>query len=94
MAEPYVLTAVPQFLLKGRFQGHLEYVQFSATNGHTSHIWWSTDIGTYVDGFAKIMPRAEAHAIVASLRRGETVIVPGYWSIDEIKHKFGGLGHG
>jgi hypothetical protein len=89
MAEPFVLTAVPQILLEGPTKGHLKYVQFSASDGLTSHHWWSTNTGTYVEDFAKIMPKAEAYAIVASLRRGETVILPGYWALDEIKHKFG-----
>jgi hypothetical protein len=93
MAEPFVLTAVPKLLPEGPFQGHLEYVEFKADNGKASHLWWSTNTGTYVEDFARIMPKAEAYAIVAALRRGETVIVPGYWALSEIRHKFGGSGN-
>jgi hypothetical protein len=75
MAEPFVLTVVPMLFPEGPCQGHLEYVEFKADNGQASHLWWSTNTGTYVEDFTKIMPKAEAYAIVAALRRGETVIV-------------------
>jgi hypothetical protein len=69
VAEPFVLTVVPKLLPDGSFQGHLESVEFKADNGETSYLWWSPNIGIYVDEFAKIMPRAEAYAIVASSPR-------------------------
>jgi hypothetical protein len=93
MAEPFVLTAIPQLLPEGPFKGHLEHVQFIASDGCTTHKWWSTNTGTYGDDFARIMPRAEANSLLSRLRQGETVTLPGFWAIDEVKHKFGGVGN-
>lgn len=65
---------------------------FIATDGFATHKWGSVNTGTYAEDFAKIMPAAEAHTILARLRAGETVTFPGLWSLDEIKHWFGGSG--
>ena len=92
MVEPFILTAVPKLLPESPFHGYLEYVEFKADNGQASHPWWSTSTGTYVEDFAKTMPKAEAYAIVAALHRGEAVVVPGYWALSEIRRKFGGSG--
>jgi hypothetical protein len=43
-----------------------------------------------VDDFGKTISADEAANIVARLREGETVRLPGFWALDEIKHKFGG----
>lgn len=93
MAEPFTLTAIPDLLPEGEFKGHLETVTFIANDGNTTHKWWSTNIGTYADDFARIVPRPEARRILDQLRRGETVTFPGLWALDEIKHKFGGVGN-
>jgi hypothetical protein len=93
MAEPFTLTAYPGLLAEGEFRGHLEFVTFVARRGDSSEKWTSVNVGSYVDDFARIMPREEAADLVARLRRGETVEIPGYWHLDEVKHKFGGAGN-
>ncbi|RZU39312.1 hypothetical protein [Edaphobacter modestus] len=93
MAEPFTLTAIPNLLPEGEFKGHLETITFVASDGYTTHKWWSTNIGTYAEDFAKVIPSEEANVILARLRAGETVTFPGFWAIDEIKHKFGGPGN-
>ena len=45
MAEPFTLTAVPMLLPEGEHKGHLEYVQFIATDGYTTEKWTSKDDG-------------------------------------------------
>jgi hypothetical protein len=91
MDEPFVLTAVPQLLPEGPHEGYLGCVEFKATNGVKSYGWLTGNAGNYLEDFSKLLPRAEAKAVVAALQRGEKVIVPGYWTIDEIRQWWGSV---
>ena len=53
MAEPFTLTAIPKLLPEGEFRGNFETVMFITTDGYTTHKWWSTNVGTYTEEFAK-----------------------------------------
>jgi len=93
MPEPFTLTAIPGIIGEGEDKGHLEFVTFVAQNNIMFAKWTAVNIGTFVDDFAKFTSISEAANIVARLRAGETVPVPGFWALDEIKHKFGGSGN-
>jgi hypothetical protein len=51
------------------------------------------NVGTFVDDFGRIIPADEAADVVSRLRAGESVRFPGFWGLEEIKHKFGGSGN-
>jgi hypothetical protein len=89
MHDLYVLTAFPTLLPEGEHEEHLEYVTFIATNGEERHKYGSVNNGTYATDFAKFVTRQEAEAILARLRKGEMVIFPGLWSLDEVRHCLG-----
>jgi hypothetical protein len=93
MAEPFTLTAIPGLLVEGEHKGHLEFVTFLAENRIITAKWTSVNVGTFVDDFSKIVPRDEATDIVSKLRTGTKVLFPGFWHLEEIKHKFGGSGN-
>ena len=93
MREPFVLTAFPTLLSEGEFKGHLEFVTFIATDGFITEKWTSVNVGTYAEDFSKIVSPLEAHYILQLLSKGETVVFPGFWALEEIKHKFGGAGN-
>jgi hypothetical protein len=92
MAATFALTAIPSLLREGENKGHLEYVTFIATDGGYSKKWTSTNTGTYVQDFALIVDAGSAQHIVDQLRRGETVLFPGLFELDQLLHQFGGAG--
>jgi hypothetical protein len=53
----------------------------------------AVNVATSVEDFSKIVPMDEAANIVSKLRAGARVLFPGFWHLDEIKHKFGGSGN-
>ena len=89
MERTFALTAIPMVLREGDHTGHLEYVTFIATNGGYKKTWYSTNIGTYADDFAKIVPSDHATNILDRLSRGELVLFPGHFTLDEVLHQFG-----
>ena len=83
MAQTFTLTAVPWLLPEGEFKGYLEYVTFIATDGGYTKKWSSTNIGTYAEDFAKILPPSDAQDVLERLRRGEMVLFPGLFELDK-----------
>jgi hypothetical protein len=90
--EPFTLTAIPGIIGEGEDKGHLEFVTFVAQNSIMFAKWTAVNVGTFVDDFGRIIPPDEAADVVSRLRDGETDF-PGFWALDEIKHKFGGSGN-
>jgi hypothetical protein len=90
MAEPFVLSAIPGIIGEGEDKGTLEFVTFMAYNGIMTAKWTVVNVGTFIEDFSRIVPKDEAIDTVARLRAGLKVIFPGFWHLDEIKHKFGG----
>jgi len=66
---------------------------FIATSGNYSKKWSATNIGTFAEDFAKIVPRCNAENILERLRRGEPVLFPGLYELDQVLHQFGGAGN-
>jgi hypothetical protein len=93
MPEPFTLTVIPGLIRDGEDKDHLEFVTFVAQNSITFAQWTAVNIGTFVEDFAKVVPIDDADDIVSQLRAGDTVHFPGFWQLDEIKHKFGGSGN-
>ena len=93
MSEPFTLTAIPSVLREGKDKGHLEFVTFVAKNGAIEEQWTGVNVGTFADDFAQIVDAGSAVAILRRLRSGEKVVFPGFWHLDEIKHRFGGSGN-
>jgi hypothetical protein len=87
------LTAIPCLLPEGEHKGHLEYVTFIATDGSYSKKWFATNIGTFAEDFAKIVPCCNAANILDRLRRGEPVLFPGLYELNQVLHQFGGVGN-
>ena len=90
MAATFSLTAIPSLLPEGEHRGHLEYVTFLATDGGYSKKWSATNIETFAEDFAKIVPSCNAENIVDRLRRGEPVLFPGLYELAQVLHQFGG----
>nr|AOS95174.1 hypothetical protein [uncultured bacterium] len=93
MTGTFTLTAWPTVLSEGDFKGHLEFLTFVAKDGYKTEKWTAVNTGTLAEAFSKIVSRPEANAILERLKRGEIVLFPGFWALDEIKHKFGGPGN-
>jgi hypothetical protein len=91
--EPFTLTAIPGIIGEGEDKGHLEFVTFVAQNSIMFAKWTAVNVGTFVDDFGRIIPADEAADVVSRLRAGESVRFPGFWALDEIKHKFDGSGN-
>jgi len=89
----FALSAIPTLLPEGEHKGHLEYVTFIGTDGFNRYRWSSTNTGTFVEDFPSIVPRANAEDILTRLRRGEPVLFPGLFEIEQIRHIFGGAGN-
>jgi hypothetical protein len=86
----YKLIAVPSLLCEGEFKGYLETVTFIATAEHTTHKWWTVNVGTYESDFSKIVSPELARHVVGKLRAGETVEFPNRYELGELKGRFGG----
>ena len=95
MAATFTLTAIPCIPNKGedQGQGHLESVTFIATDGGYSKKWTSTNIGTYAQDFAKIVPHGNAQMMLERLRRGHAVQFPDLFELNDVLHQFGGAGN-
>jgi hypothetical protein len=90
MERTFALTAVPWFIHEGEHKGHLEYVTFIATDGAYTKKWSASNTGTFAEDFAKIVPLGNATNILERLRRGEPVLFPGLFALDQVLHQFGG----
>jgi hypothetical protein len=86
----FTLTALLWLLPEGELKGYLEYVTFIATDGGYTMKWCATNTGTFAEDFAKIVPPGNAQHILERLRRGETVLFPGLFELDQVLHQFGG----
>jgi len=90
MGSEYKLIAVPNILREGDFKGHLETVTFVAASEHSTHKWWTVNVGTYETDFQKIVSPEFAKHVVERLRAGETVEFPNRYELAQIKGGFGG----
>jgi hypothetical protein len=93
MTEPFTLTAIPGRVAEGEDKGHLEFVTFVAENRIVSAKWTAVNVGTFIEDFSRIVPKEDATAIVSQLCAGANVLFPGFWHLEEIRHKFGGGGN-
>jgi hypothetical protein len=75
----------------GANKGHLEYVLFVATNGMETHKWSSTNTGTYVEDLSRIVPVGNAEDIYTHLLRGEPVLFPVLFDLDQVRRKLRGI---
>jgi hypothetical protein len=88
----FALSGIPKLLSNGHHKGPLESVTFIATDGFAHHQWSVTNTGTFAEDFAKIVGPGNAQDILDRLRRGETVLFPGLFELDQLLHQFGGQG--
>jgi hypothetical protein len=84
MDGTYKLTASPMLLVEGEFKGHLEYVTFVAEVGGVIKKIFIQNRANLVDQFNKLVERREAEAIVATLRTGEEVPLPGSYTREQL----------
>jgi hypothetical protein len=82
--DSYKLTAIPVILSEGAFKGHLEYVMFRATAGGVTKKMFMQNRADLVKKFNRLVDLAEAEAIVATLRRGEDLVLPGTFTFDQL----------
>jgi hypothetical protein len=82
----FTLTAIPLLLREGVRKEHLEYITFIVNDGVDTHQWSLTNIGTFDEDFANIVPAANARDLLNRLRQGETVQFPGSFDLGEVFH--------
>ena len=92
MSLTYSLTAIPWPLSNGENEGHLEYVLFVATDGMQTHKWSSTNTGAFIEDLGRIVPPGNARDIYTRLLRGEPVLFPVLFDLDQVRHKLRGTG--
>lgn len=83
----YSLTAIPWPLSNGQQTVHLEYVLFVATDGIQTYKWSWTHTENYVEYFSRIVPPGNARDINTRLLRGQPVMFPGLFELDQIRHR-------
>jgi hypothetical protein len=88
MCATYSLTAIPWPLSNSPNEGHLEYVLFVATDGMQTHKWSSTHTETFIEELRRIVPSGNAKEIYTRLLRGEPVLFPFLFDIEQITNKF------
>ena len=86
----YSLTAIPWPLSNGEHKVQLEYVLFVATDGIQTHKWSSTNKGTFIEDLSRIVPLGNAREITARLHRGEPVLFPWLFDLEQIRNNLGG----
>lgn len=84
MAELFRITAVPTLYNQGEYAGKLKSVTFTAVSATETRQWFARNCGQFESAFTRIMPAAEASALVAALLRGEAAELPGAYQ----KHQF------
>ena len=87
MDATYSLTAIPWPLSNGQNNGQPEYVLFVASDGAHTHKWSSTNTGSYIEDLSRIVPLSNAKDISERLLRGEPVLFPGRFHLEQIRHK-------
>jgi hypothetical protein len=83
--DGYKLTAIPVILSEGAFKGHLEYVMFRAAAGGATKKMFMQNRANLVERFKRLVDWAEAEIIVAKLRAGEELVLPGTYTFDQLK---------
>ena len=86
----YSLTAIP-WPLSGENKGNLEYILFVATDGIQIHKWSSTNSGACMEELSRIVPPGNAIDIFSHLLRGEPVLFPGLFDLEQIRNKSCGV---
>ncbi len=79
----YTITLIPT-TLTGQFTGRLEYVAIKATSNDDVHHTFNVIDRTLHTRLLAVLNDWAAAAILAALRRGETVILPGHYSPQHI----------
>jgi hypothetical protein len=74
-------------LSNGENKGQREYVLFVAADGMQTHKWSSTNTGTFIEDLSRIVPLGNARDITARLLRGEPVLFPRLFDLEEIEPK-------
>lgn len=95
MSRTYTLVAIPGLLMDPEHKGQLGFVTFRAICTKTDTAkeqWFVTNTELLEERFAKLVPIDIARELVARLRQGHQVTVPGFYAFDEVRHNFHGRG--
>jgi hypothetical protein len=87
---PYTLSAIADLQTKAEGSQRLRAILFMATNGHVSHTWRASNIGTFVADFASLVDADEAYRLYQRLCLGEKVTFPGMFDLKVLKDCLGG----
>jgi hypothetical protein len=88
MPGTYKITAVPTLFCEGKFAGQLKSVTFTAVSPTDTRQWPAKNCGQFETAFSRIMPKSEAHALVAALMNGDTLDLPGVYQENQFDQGF------
>ena len=88
MAGTYRISAIPMLYSRGNFAGKLQGASFTAVSPSDTREWFTNNCGQFELEFSKVMPLPIARILVASLKRGDEVELPGLYASRQFERGF------
>jgi hypothetical protein len=86
--ESYVITVIPTLVFNDEHRRELKSLQFVAFDGIARQEWSVANSDHLLHDFVKLVD-GEARAIIEHLQHGKPVSLTGFFSLEEVRGKFG-----